>query len=81
MSAIPSSPPLIPTSKLLTQDFSGDHSPAAAHGCQHLKGIKKSAEILTSYQVLVRYSLHYKNRHALGILPTSRDKKRAKLEA
>ncbi|KAI1302425.1 hypothetical protein EDD11_005616 [Mortierella claussenii] len=73
-SANPTSPPLVPTSKLLTQDFfPGDNT--AAHGCPHIKPLKKSAEILSNYQVLARYSLHFKHRHALGILPT-KDKKR-----
>ncbi|KAG0272165.1 hypothetical protein BGZ95_012098 [Linnemannia exigua] len=74
MANIPSSPPLIPTTKLLTQDFfPGDHS--AAHGCSHLKPVKRTGEILSNYQILARYSLHFKHRHALGILPP---KKRSK---
>ncbi|KAG0313453.1 hypothetical protein BGZ99_008859 [Dissophora globulifera] len=78
MSATPSSPPLVPTTKLLTQDFfPGDHS--SAHGCPHLKPFKKNAEILANYQVLARYSLHYKHRHALGILPP-KDRKRSRPE-
>ncbi|KAI8350654.1 hypothetical protein B0O80DRAFT_123514 [Mortierella sp. GBAus27b] len=75
MSATPSSPALVPTTRLLTQDFfPGDQS--SAHGCSHIKPLKKNGEILSNYQVLCRYSLHFKNRHALGILPSSKDKKR-----
>ncbi|KAF9932025.1 hypothetical protein FBU30_009089 [Linnemannia zychae] len=74
MTSIPISPPSIPPTKLLTQDFfPGDHS--AAHGCPHLKPVKRTGEILSNYQVLSRYSLHFKHRHALGILPS---KKRSK---
>ncbi|ORZ19976.1 hypothetical protein BCR41DRAFT_385570 [Lobosporangium transversale] len=73
--ANPPSAPFIPTSRLLTQDFfPGDH--AASHGCPHIKPFKKSADIVANYQILVRYSLHYKNRHALGVLTSSKDKKR-----
>ncbi|KAF9980144.1 hypothetical protein BGZ75_008769 [Mortierella antarctica] len=80
MSTAPTSPPLVPTTKLLTQDFfPGDHS--ASHGCPHLKSLKKAGEILNNYQLLARYSLHFKHRHALGILH-SKDKKRPRsLEA
>ncbi|KAF9282746.1 hypothetical protein BGZ68_005767 [Mortierella alpina] len=80
MSTAPTSPPLVPTTKLLTQDFfPGDHS--ASHGCPHLKSLKKAGEILNNYQLLARYSLHFKHRNALGILH-SKDKKRPRsLEA
>ncbi|KAF9434598.1 hypothetical protein BGZ76_007749 [Entomortierella beljakovae] len=68
-----SSTSLVPPAKLLTQDF----FPGDSNGCPHIKPFKKSAEILSNYQVLCRYSLHYKHRHALGILP-SKDKKRSR---
>ncbi|KAF9307407.1 hypothetical protein BGZ74_003882 [Mortierella antarctica] len=75
MSTAPTSPPPINTSKLLTQDFfPGDHS--MAHGCPHIKPHKRAGEILSNYQVLTRYSLHYKHRHALGILPPAKKRSR-----
>ncbi|KAF9929908.1 hypothetical protein BGZ67_006054 [Mortierella alpina] len=80
MSTAPTSPPLVPTTKLLTQDFfPGDHS--ASHGCPHLKSLKKAGEILNNYQLLARYSLHFKHRHALGILHSKEKKRPRSLEA
>ncbi|KAG0035190.1 hypothetical protein BGZ82_005377 [Podila clonocystis] len=76
MSTVPTSPPPINTSKLLTQDFfPGDHS--MAHGCPHIKPHKRAGEILSNYQVLTRYSLHFKHRHALGILPPAKKRPRS----
>ncbi|KAF9574972.1 hypothetical protein EC968_004732 [Mortierella alpina] len=79
MSTAPTSPPLVPTTKLLTQDFfPGDHS--ASHGCPHLKSLKKAGEILSNYQLLARYSLHFKHRNALGILHSKEKKRPRSLE-
>ncbi|KAF8967588.1 hypothetical protein BGZ52_011097, partial [Haplosporangium bisporale] len=48
-----------------------------AHGCPHIKPHKRAGEILSNYQVLTRYSLHYKHRHALGILPPAKKRPRS----